>query len=106
MPKRVAIQGEKASFHDRAATQFFGDKHKLVCCRTFAETIRSLVKNDADYSVCAIENSLYGSVNEVYDLLYRHHFWIIGEVYLKVEQSLIGLKGTKLRQIKEVYKKS
>jgi len=100
---KVAIQGEKASFHDVAATQFFGKDIELICCETFHETFAALADGRADHAVCAIENSLYGSIIETYDLLIKNDFVIIGEVYLRIEQCLIGMPGADVASIQEVY---
>lgn len=103
MALRIAIQGQEASFHDIAARQFFGEDIKIVPCETFAETFVALAQGAADQAVSAIENSLFGSINEVYDLLLEHKLWISGEVYLRIEQCLIGFPGTDLAKITEVH---
>jgi prephenate dehydratase len=103
MSSKIAIQGDKASFHDIAAEQFFEGSTSRVFCETFTSTFQALVSDEADYAVCAIENSLYGSINEVYDLLLKHKLQIVGEVYLRIEQCLIGLPGTEISDIKKVY---
>lgn len=103
MPSTIAIQGDRASFHDIAASGYFGDDSRRVFCDTFHDTFDALANDAADYALCAIENSLYGSINEVYDLLVGNDFHIIGEVYLRIEQCLIGLPGTKLTDIAEVH---
>jgi prephenate dehydratase len=100
---KIAIQGQVASFHDAAARQFFGDDIEIVGCDTFPEAFQALADGRADKAVIAIENSLYGSMNEVYDLLLRYKFWIDGEIYSRIHQCLIGLRGAKLQDIKEVY---
>ena len=101
--KKVAIQGEHASYHDLAAHKFFGDDIRVVSCRNFKETFSVLSEKKADYMLVAIENSLYGSLNEVYDLLLKDKFWIIGEEYIRVEFCLIGLPGAEIENIKEVH---
>ncbi len=100
---KVAIQGQVASFHDSAARQFYGDDIVIVGCETFGEAFQALADGRADSAVIAIENSLYGSLNPVYDLLLKHKFWISGEVYLRINQCLIGLPGAELADIREVY---
>lgn len=100
---RVAIQGVGASFHDIAAKQFFGDDIAIVPCETFTETFQALADGAADHAVVALENSLFGSINEVYDLLLKHKFWISGEVYLRIEQCLIGLSEARIKSVKEVH---
>ncbi len=101
--KTIAIQGVPASFHDIAARQFFSQDIELVCCDTFPQVFEALKNGTADMALVAIENSLYGSINEVYDLLLKHKYWISGEVYLQVTQCLLGLPGSKVADITEVY---
>lgn len=103
MPVKVVIQGQTASFHDIAARQFLGDDIEIVGCDTFSQVFDSLTSGKADKAVVAIENSLFGSINEVYDLLISQKFWISGEVYLRINQCLIGLPGAKLEDIREVH---
>ncbi len=101
---KVAIQGQQASFHDIAAKQFFpGDIKTINCDLPFRLVFDALNRQEADYAVVAIENSLYGSINEVYDLLLESKAQIIGEVYLQISQCLIGFPGTKISDIKEVH---
>jgi prephenate dehydratase len=103
MPK-VAIQGEKQSFHDIAAHKWY-DKEPvdILPLQTFREVFCSLSNQEADVGVIAIENSLYGSINEVYDLIEKYRYPIIGEIHLAVHQQLIGLKNSKLDTITKVY---
>lgn len=103
MSDTIAIQGDQASFHDIAATQFFGPQSQRAFCDSFSQTFAALSSDQVDYAVCAIENSLYGSINEVYDLLLAHDFHIVGEVYLRIEQCLIGLPDATIESITEVY---
>lgn len=98
----IAIQGDQASFHDIVAHDYFGDSRR-VFCDTFVGTFEALADGRADYALVAIENSLYGSITEVYDLLLKYKFSIVGEAYLRVEQCLIGFPGTKLEEIEAVY---
>lgn len=98
---KIAIQGYEASFHHIAARQFFHEDIEIIPCDSFPETFRSL--KHADYAVVAIENSLFGSINKVYDLLLNERCWIVGEVYLRIEQCLIGLPGVTIDQITEVH---
>jgi prephenate dehydratase len=70
---------------------------------TFSEVFNRLTSEGIDGCMCAIENSLYGSIHDVYDLMLRHHFWISGEIYLPIHHQLIGLPGAKLSDIKEIH---
>jgi prephenate dehydratase len=103
MTKKVAIQGQEGSFHYIAAMEFFGEDVEIVDCEVFKDTFSAVKAGRADYAVCAIENSLYGTINATYDLLVDNDFAIMGELYLRVEQNLIGLPGTKISEIERVY---
>jgi len=103
MTKTISIQGEAASFHAIAAGRYFGSELELLGQETFLGTFDALREGKADYAVAALENSLFGSINEVYDLLQRHKFWICGEVYLRIEQCLIGLPDARIDMIREVH---
>lgn len=46
MAIKVSIQGDRASFHDIAANQFFGDNSQRLFCDTFADTIEALKKTN------------------------------------------------------------
>ncbi len=99
---RVAIQGEAGSFHHLAGRHWYGDDFQFVPCPTFPAVFRSLQSGQADQAVVAIENSLYGSINTVYDLLSKHNYKIIGELSERIHQHLIGLAGTKSKAVKAV----
>lgn len=96
---RIAIQGERGSFHDEAARRWFGDDIEIVECDTFSGVFQSVRDGHADAAVAAMENSLYGSINRVYDLVEEYGYPIVGEVHLSVHQQLIGRPGTPVRTI-------
>lgn len=87
---RIAIQGDIASFHHTAALQWHGPDTVIVPCDSFDEVFGALNRHDAEIGIVAIENSLYGGINHVYDLIESHRYPIIGEVHLPVHQQLIG----------------
>jgi prephenate dehydratase len=99
---RVAIQGTKASFHEEAAFKFFGNDIQTIECDSFKQTCESMQKNEADFVVMAIENSIAGSLLPNYTLLRDYNFTITGEVYLHIELHLMALPGVKFEDIKYV----
>ena len=100
---KISIQGESGSFHDIAARQLFGTDHTQLQRATFAEVFSDVQSKQAEIAIVAIENSSVGSINEVYDLLLKDGVKIIGELYMRISHNLIGLKGTKLKEIQTVY---
>lgn len=101
--KRVAIQGTRASFHEEAAYKYFGEDIEIVECVTFKQTCEAIKKDDADYAVMAIENSIAGSLLPNYALLQEFNYPIIGEVYLHIQLHLLALPGVKFEDIKYVH---
>ena len=103
---KIAIQGIAGSFHHEAANHFFkNEKIDLIGCDDFKTVFEQLKENNADYGVVAIENTNFGSINEVYDLLekYNKKLKIINEQALKISQQLITNKTTRVADIKVVY---
>ncbi len=99
---RVAIQGERGSYSEEAAVQFFGEI-EVVSCRWFGDAFEAIIDGRADCGMIPIENSQAGSINETYDLLLQHDLPIIGEVDLSVSHCLLALPGVTLNDIKKVY---
>jgi prephenate dehydratase len=87
---KVAIQGIAGSFHHEAAEKLLGTDIELVHCNTFQDVFNTVKAGQAQRGVVAVENSLHGSINAVYRLLARSNVWVAGEVFLQIEQYLIG----------------
>jgi len=100
---RVAIQGQAGSFHDQVASDWYGSSYEMLACTTFTEVFEAYENGEADAIVTAVENSIYGSINDVYQLIEDCEAPIVGEVKQEIDQCLIGKSGTKLSEIKEIY---
>ena len=101
MPKRIAFQGEKGAFSHAASHALF-PHDEAVPCLTFEDTITAVQNEDADYGVVPVENSLYGRITDIHHLLPESGLYIVGEHFLRIEMNLLGLKGTRLDEIKSV----
>jgi prephenate dehydratase len=100
----VAIQGIRGSFHEIAATEYFGDKEiEAVPCDTFSELFATLTGGKADYGIVAFENSVAGSILPNYELLRRSGLPVTGEICLRVRQNLVALPGQTLSDIHEIH---
>src|ERR1700742_302024 len=99
---RVAIQGIRASFHEEAAFQIFGENIETIECNSFKQTFEALQSKNADYVVMAIENSIAGSILPNYSLLLSYAFPVVGEIYLPIQLHLMALPGVKFEDIKYV----
>ena len=89
----VAYQGEPGSFSEQAVRLYFGAKAEPKSMRTFAEAFAYAARNRDVFAVLPIENSVYGSIHQVYDLLLKHRLFIAGEVKLRIELNVMALPG-------------
>lgn len=100
---RVAIQGKQGSFHAQAAAEWFGGDVELIECGSFAEVFHKADTRDVDAIVSAVENTIYGSINEVYQLIDETEWPIIGEIKLPIAHQLITLPDAALETITKVF---
>jgi len=101
--RKVAIQGEKGSFHDLAAKYLLGsEKIEIVPCSTFDNTINSVLAGNADCAVMAIENARSGSILYNYNLIRESGLKILREIKLAIRQNLMALHGESLETITAV----
>ena len=99
----VAIQGQAGSFHEQAVRQWYGARATIVPCVTFRDAFDAYANGAADAIVTAVENTIFGSINEVYQLIESCGAPIVGEMKLAIDQMLITRPGAKLTGITEVY---
>jgi len=100
---KVAFQGEPGAYSEMAVCKHFGVKAQPIPCKSFNDVFKKVNSGIVDYGVLPIENSIEGSVNQVYDLLLTSDLMICGEVVLKIEHCLIGNPNSDLNYVKRVY---
>ena len=100
---KIAIQGVNGAFHEIAAKEYFGDDITTLNCNQFKDLFSAVEHGTADYGICAIENTIAGSILENYLLLKRSKLKVIGEISLHITQNLMVLPGAKIEDIHEVY---
>ncbi|HEY7183263.1 MAG TPA: prephenate dehydratase [Blastocatellia bacterium] len=101
--RRVAFQGEPGAFSGEAARKLLGHEVELIPCETFEKMFAEVEGGSSDYCLAPIENSLFGSVHQNYDLLLKHSLRIVGETNLRIIHNLIAAPGTRLEDVKRVY---
>lgn len=99
---RVAIQGDRASFHEIAAHHYLHSPIDLSYCDSFTEVFTQLMSGKTDKALVAIKNSAHGSISEVQRLIDAHDVMIEGEYELEIQQHLIGVSGATVSEIKKV----
>ena len=103
MINTVAIQGVKGSFHHIVSQEFFEKKVDVIECSTFDRVVDSLISEESDAAIMALENSIAGSIIPNYALIDTYGLHIVGEHYLDIQHNLMGLRNQSIEDIKEVY---
>lgn len=103
---KVGFQGVPASFSHEALVGYFGDKVRAVGFDDFEDVFESLRNGNIDYGILPVENSSTGGISQVYDLLERYDFYIVGEKCIEVTQNLLGIYDSSIDDIEEVYSHS
>lgn len=99
----VGYQGVAGAFSEQACRNFFSDDVKTIGYPEFEDVYVALKNGDIEYGVLPIENSSTGAINDNYDLIRKYGFYIVGETAVNVDQCLMGIPGTKIEDIREVY---
>ncbi len=99
---RVAFQGERGAFSEEAAVKLLGEAIELVPRPTFEAMFSTVEEGAADLVLAPVENSLFGSVYECYDLLLKSKLNIMAEVVLPVVHNLIGPPGATYEGVRVV----
>ena len=98
---KVAFQGEKGAYSHLACSEVFPNAD-AIACPTFEEAFQ-LAKDNSEYKiVIPIENSLAGRVADIHYLIPKYKLQIHAEHFQKVTHNLLGIKGSKLKDIKTV----
>lgn len=103
----VACQGVEGAYSQIACERLFR-RPDISYADTFREAFRKVVDGECKYGILPIENSLHGSVGEVYDLLkeFKNKVHIVRAIKIPIHHVLLGKKGTELCDVKEVYSHS
>ena len=97
----AACQGVEGAYSQQACDKIFSLPN-IMYFRTFEGVFQAVEKGLCQYGILPIENSTAGSVNAVYDLMSRYHFYIARSIRLRIEHSLLARTAVPLSKIKEV----
>lgn len=101
--KKVAIQGALGSYHDIAAHQYFQDEEvELICCATFEEVFDQVLHDNKVIALCAIENTIAGSLLHNYELLKQSGLQVVGEHKLRISHCFVCLPDEDWADLTEV----
>jgi prephenate dehydratase len=100
---KAGFQGEPGAFSEEAVLKYFGKRVQPAPLRSFDDVFVNVHNGKFHYGVIPIENSVFGSIHQNYDLLQRHKLFIVGEIKLRISHALLANRGVSLRDVKYVY---
>ncbi|MCL2192619.1 MAG: chorismate mutase [Treponema sp.] len=98
----VACQGTEGANSMTACERLF-ERPSIMYFNTFEGVFAAVDKGLCQYGILPIENSLHGSVTDVYDLMNRYRFSIVQSAKLKINHALLAKPGVKLADIRKIY---
>lgn len=101
MSTTIACQGTFGANSQAASRAAFGNAD-IMFMKSFEAVFTAVAEGLCEYGVLPIENSTYGSVSSVYDLLCRYDVRIVKAIRLPIRHCLAGVEGSSVRDIKTV----
>ena len=98
---KVAFQGDKGAYSHLASLEIFPNAD-VKPCSTFEETFKLATENSEYKIVVPITNSSTGPVASIHYLIPKYKLQIHAEHFQKISHYLLGVKGSKLKDIKTV----
>ncbi len=98
---KIACQGIAGAYSGIAADRLF-ELADITYFKNFDGVFQAVEKGFCKYGVLPIENSSAGSVNQVYDLMKKHRFYIVRSIKLSITHNLVAGKNTDINNIKEI----
>ena len=100
---KVSYLGPEGTYTEEAAQFWFRNGEVLIPKATVNDAVTDLMTGAADYAVIPQENTLGGAVvNYVDALIAAEDAYVVGEVVLSISQTLMGVPGAALADIKTV----
>jgi len=98
----VACQGVEGAYSQIACDKLF-KAPSILYFRHFDGVFAAVEKGLCQYGILPIENSSYGSVGQVYDLMSKHNFHIVRSIKLHIHHTLLAKRGTDMKGITEIF---
>ena len=98
---KIYFQGTFGAYSHLAALSIFKDA-EIIPCKTFDECFLKASKNDNSKIIIPESNRITGNIGIEY-LIFKYRLNIYSEYFQKIEHNLLGLPGTKISDIKDVY---
>ena len=98
---KILYQGSPGAYSHLAAKELYPDS-EIISCKTFDECFVKAEEDKNSRIIIPESNRITGNIGIEY-LIFKHRLNIYAEHFYKVEHNLLGMPGTKLKDIKNVY---
>ena len=98
---KIYFQGTFGAYSHLAALSIFKDA-EIIPCKTFDECFLKASKDGNSKIIIPESNRITGNIGIEY-LIFKYRLNIYSEYFQKIEHNLLGLPGTKISDIKDVY---
>ncbi|MEM8787818.1 MAG: prephenate dehydratase [Pseudomonadota bacterium] len=102
---RISFQGALGAYSHQACAEAVPDM-EVVPAPTFEGAIDLVHAGKADLAMLAVENSTYGRVADVHQLLPESGLHILGEHFVRVHITLLGVPGADLGNVRRAMSHS
>ncbi len=99
MSGKIAFQGELGAYSHQACVDA-RPEFQPIPCRTFEDAIEVVRAGRADLAMLPVDNSTYGRVADIHQLLPNSGLHIIDEAFVRVHINLLAVKGAALGDVK------
>lgn len=100
---KVGFQGTRGAYSEEAIYNYFTNDITPVGFELSEQVGDAVESEEVAIGILPVENSIAGNVAINMDLLYKHNFFIIGELYLPIHHCLMARAGVKLKDLKSVH---
>ena len=98
---KILYQGSPGAYSHLAAKELYPDA-EIISCKTFDECFVKAEQDKNSRIIIPESNRITGNIGIEY-LIFKHRLNIYAEHFYRVEHYLLGMPGTKLKDIKNVY---
>ena len=98
---KIAYQGIPGSYSESCAKQMYPEC-ETISCKTFDECFERAKQDNSIRSIIPESNKTTGNIGVEY-LIFKYRLNIYAEHFFPIKHNLLGIKGSKLDSIKNVY---
>ena len=98
---KIYFQGTYGAYSHLAALSIEPNA-QIIPCKTFDECFLKATKDPDSKIIIPESNRITGNIGIEY-LIFKYRLNIYSEYFQKIEHNLLGLKGVKIKEIKDIY---